>query len=214
MHIMTLHWKGDANGYIGRAGDKIYSVTPFQTGMGHVVYWMNFLDVGRVQEDPELLALHGEHISPPGLPIRAVEEAKALCEADYAKRNKEVHSRTPQCGQIISLPAARERLPARRRCETFDFDVPAGAATLRYTASIGRYPDGRVGEVFLTNHKAGSGADVNARDAAIAASFALQHGADIEDIRKALCRETDGRASGPLGAALDLISKLQQEDSQ
>jgi hypothetical protein len=101
----------------------------------------------------------------------------------------------------------RERLPTRRRCETFDFDIVTGSATLHYKATIGFYSDGRVGELFLNNHKSNSTADTNARDAAIALSFALQHGADLEDIRKALCRETDGRASGPLGTALDIIAK-------
>jgi hypothetical protein len=47
--------------------------------------------------------------------------------------------------------------------------------------------------------------DTNARDSAIVLSFALQHGADIESIRKALCRDGRGRALGPLGAALDLL---------
>jgi ribonucleoside-diphosphate reductase alpha chain len=103
----------------------------------------------------------------------------------------------------------RERLPDRRRCETFDFSVSVGTAVLKYTATVGHYADGRVGELFLNNHKSNSTADTNARDAAIAFSFAVQHGANIEDIRKALCRETDGRASGPLGAALDLLKNNQ-----
>ena len=101
----------------------------------------------------------------------------------------------------------REQLPDRRRSETFDLEVVVGTATLKYTATVGFYKDGRIGELFLNNHKSNSTADTNARDAAIALSFALQHGADLEEIRKALCRETDGRASGPLGTALDLIVK-------
>ena len=36
--------------------------------------------------------------------------------------------------------------------------------------------------------------------------IALQYGADIETIRKALCRDRRGRPSGPLSAALDLIA--------
>ena len=99
----------------------------------------------------------------------------------------------------------RERLPDRRRSETFDFDVPAGTTVLHYTATVGYYPDGRIGELFLNNHKSNSTADTNARDAAIAFSFAVQHGASVDDIRKALCRESDGRASGPLGIALDQL---------
>ena len=85
--------------------------------------------------------------------------------------------------------------------------LSAGTAELHYTATVGYYPDGRIGELFLNNHKSNSTADTNARDAAIAFSFAVQHGANVEDIHKALCRESDGRASGPLGAALDVIVK-------
>jgi hypothetical protein len=47
----------------------------------------------------------------------------------------------------------------------------------------------------------------SARDAAICCSIALQFGADIETIQKALCRDSLGRPSGPLGAALDLIAE-------
>jgi hypothetical protein len=95
----------------------------------------------------------------------------------------------------------RQRLPDRRLAETFELEV----AGLRYTATIGRFPDGRIGEIFLNNHKSNSQADTNARDSAIVCSIALQFGADIETIRKALCRDSHGRASGPLAAALDRI---------
>ena len=47
---------------------------------------------------------------------------------------------------------------------------------------------------------------MNAGDAAIVCSIAIQFGADIEIIRQALCRDSQGRASGPLGAALDRIA--------
>jgi hypothetical protein len=64
--------------------------------------------------------------------------------------------------------------------------------------------------LFLSNHKNNSGADTNARDAAIAFSFAVQHGADPEAIRRALCRDAKGNASGPLGAALDAIAAMRR----
>jgi hypothetical protein len=95
----------------------------------------------------------------------------------------------------------RERLPNRRASTTFDFEV----ASLHYTATVSRFSDGRIGELFLNNHKTNSSADTNARDAAIVFSIAVQHGAHAETIRRALCRSADGSASGPLGAALDLI---------
>jgi len=102
------------------------------------------------------------------------------------------------------MPAAksrRERLPNRRRSETFSLQF----CGLRYTATASWFLDGRLGELFLGNHKSDSAADVNARDAAIILSIALQFGADIETIRKALSRDSHGRPSGVLGAALDQI---------
>jgi ribonucleoside-diphosphate reductase alpha chain len=95
---------------------------------------------------------------------------------------------------------ARNRLPNRRSAESFEFEVEG----LRYTATVGRFPDGAIGELFLTNHKSNSSADTAARDSAIVLSIALQHGAAPETIRRALCRDSRGRASGPLGAALDI----------
>jgi hypothetical protein len=95
----------------------------------------------------------------------------------------------------------RRRLPNRRRSSNFNFELDG----LRFTATIGFFPDGRIGELFLNNHKAGNQSDTNARDAAIILSIALQHGADINEIRKALCRGSRGEALGPVAAALDLI---------
>jgi ribonucleoside-diphosphate reductase alpha chain len=97
----------------------------------------------------------------------------------------------------------RERLRNRRRSENFTFDLDG----LKFTATISRYADGRVAELFLNNHKGGNQADTNARDSAIVLSFALQHGGDIDEIRKALCRDSKGRALSPLGAALDIIAE-------
>jgi hypothetical protein len=57
---------------------------------------------------------------------------------------------------------------------------------------------------FVTT-RVGSHADTAARDAAITCSIALQFGADIETIRRALCRDGRGHASGPLGVALDIL---------
>jgi len=100
----------------------------------------------------------------------------------------------------------RRRLPDRRASETFTLQC----AGLQYLATVSRFADGRLGEIFLTSHKTGTAADTAARDAAIACSFAFQHGADVETIRKALCRDGQGRASGPLGVALDMLAASEQ----
>ena len=97
----------------------------------------------------------------------------------------------------------RQRLPNRRLAETFELTV----AGLRYTCTVGRFPDGSIAELFLSSHKTNSAADINARDSAIVFSIAVQCGADPEAIRRALSRDSRGRASGPpLGTALDLIA--------
>jgi hypothetical protein len=99
--------------------------------------------------------------------------------------------------------SARARLPNRRLAETFKLEVGG----LSYVRTVGRFPDdGRVAEIFLTNHKAGSTAGIMASDAAVVASIALQHGVPLDIIRRALMRDAQGRASGPLGAALDRIA--------
>jgi hypothetical protein len=97
----------------------------------------------------------------------------------------------------------RKRLANRRACTNFEIEV----AGLRYTATVGRFPDGRVGEIFLQNHKPGSQSDSNARDAAVAASLALQFGCPLETLQGALLRDAQGHPSTPLGAAVDAVAK-------
>jgi hypothetical protein len=97
---------------------------------------------------------------------------------------------------------ARARLPNRRASTSFGLEV----AGLRYTCTFSRFADGRVGEVFLNNHKSNSASDSNARDSAIVCSLALQHGVPLETIRRALLRDSHGRPSTPLGCALDRIA--------
>src|SRR5262249_54356900 len=48
------------------------------------------------------------------------------------------------------------------------------------------------------------------RDAAVILSFAAQHGADVEAIRRALSRDSHGQPLGPLGVALDLLHQQQR----
>jgi hypothetical protein len=99
------------------------------------------------------------------------------------------------------MSAVRERLPNRRASTTFDFEHRG----LRFTCSFSRYPDGRVGELFLRNHKNSSSADVIVRDGAVFASVALQHGCPLATLTGAILRDPDGKAASPLGCALDLL---------
>jgi hypothetical protein len=96
----------------------------------------------------------------------------------------------------------RRRLSDRRGSLTFTLQ----ASGLNFTATVSRFADGTLGEVFLQNHKAESTAGIMASDAAIAASLALQFGCPLETLRKALCRDARGNATGPLGVALDMLA--------
>ena len=100
----------------------------------------------------------------------------------------------------------REHLPDRRGAELVDFEH----AGRKWTLTVGRFADGRVGEVFLDSMASAIGEI--AADAAIAASVAFQHGAPLETVRHALA----DRRAGPLGAALALIDayQAQHKDSQ
>lgn len=95
----------------------------------------------------------------------------------------------------------RQQLPDRRASTVFSFESMA----MQFTASVSHFDDGRLGELFLDNHKAGSTIGTLVRDLAIVFSFAVQHGADAEAIRRALGRDGQGRALSPLAAALDAL---------
>lgn len=85
------------------------------------------------------------------------------------------------------------------------FGLQAGG--LSFTATASQFGDGSLGEIFFQNHKADFAAGIMASDAAIAASLALQFGCPVETLRRALCRDARGNATGPLGVALDVLAR-------
>ena len=97
----------------------------------------------------------------------------------------------------------RDRLGNRRRNESFEFRH----AGLAFTLCAGFYRDGRIAEIFLSSHKPGSPIEAIARDAAVTVSIALQHGADLETIRRALTKDHDGAPATLLGTALDALTE-------
>jgi hypothetical protein len=102
--------------------------------------------------------------------------------------------------------SARERLANRRRSEIVAFEL----AGTRFRATISRFHDGRLAEVFLDTNRPCSAVAIAARDIGIAASLALQSGCPAATLRKALQRLSDGRPAGPLAAALDLFEGASQ----
>lgn len=102
------------------------------------------------------------------------------------------------------MNAERQRLPNRRGSETFTLECEG----LAYLATISRFADRRLAEIFIANHKAGSAADAAAKDAAVVCSIALQFGVPLDVVRHALLRDPRGKASSPLGVALDFIAGM------
>jgi ribonucleoside-diphosphate reductase alpha chain len=96
------------------------------------------------------------------------------------------------------MTAARERLPNRHASEQIAF----ACVGFKFIATVSRFPNGRLGEIFLTNAECGSDGGVSARDAAVD-SITLQHGVSVQVLRTALVRDSHGRPSGPLGVVLD-----------
>jgi hypothetical protein len=111
----------------------------------------------------------------------------------------------------MTQPAqARQRLPNRRAHELLSFEHGG----IRYTAGVGKFENGALAEIFLNTAKHGTAVDVNARDAAVAASLLLQYGCPADTLSRALTRNGDGSASGPLARALDLLAIEQQRTEQ
>ena len=103
----------------------------------------------------------------------------------------------------------RERLPNRRAALTLEFEHCYPLAGPRvFTATVGLYPDGRPAEVFV-NLVDGSDrrVTVDAHDAAVLVSFALQHGASLPDMGAAMLRGSDGVAHGFMGSLCDAMAR-------
>ncbi len=101
---------------------------------------------------------------------------------------------------------ARQELPARRGGENFEFehDGQDFVASVRYADVTDLQPR----EIFLNAKKPDSDIDKAARDAAVLVSIALQYGVPLEELASApLSRNPDGKASSPIGALLDLLTK-------
>lgn len=103
----------------------------------------------------------------------------------------------------------RKVLPNRRPNETVTFDV----GQMRYKATLGYYLNAdlemRLGEVFLNAGKLDTDADVAAKEAAIAVSFAIQYGCPVDTIAAAFPRRPDGTPEGPLGTLFDKLGAEQ-----
>jgi hypothetical protein len=105
--------------------------------------------------------------------------------------------------------ALRELLPLRRNTE--NFDMWFGDQNAVYTISVGRYDDGRVGEVFITGAKIGSAMASVTHDAAVLLSIGLQYGVPLSTLRHAVSRDRDNKAATIVGAVIDIILEGETE---
>ncbi len=97
----------------------------------------------------------------------------------------------------------RVALPARRQCDRFTIHHDG----ISYTVTLGEYPDGRIGEIFITAGKSGTGVQAWAYDCGVLASLAIQHGCPLATIQKALVRIDDATPAGAMGKVFDIVSR-------
>ncbi len=83
----------------------------------------------------------------------------------------------------------------------------------KFHASVSRFEDGKLAELFLNTGKAGTDTQLFMRDASIILSLALQYGADPANIRKSLTRNANGSAASALGKVLDMLEKEKRHDN-
>jgi ribonucleoside-diphosphate reductase alpha chain len=103
--------------------------------------------------------------------------------------------------EVQAPKSERRRLPNRRASKLVSFR----ALEFEFTASVSRYPNGEIGEIFIDPAKVGSALNTLVHEIAIAFSFAVQYGAPVADVQCALDRDSQGRPIGPLATALDKL---------
>lgn len=123
---------------------------------------------------------------------------------------------------VQAMTDTRQRLPERRPNETFRLRHVWGRGTPSEQAetmqvSVGWYPDGRIGEVFINcdNHL-NERAIATWHDIGVLVSIALQHGATIEELSSAMTRgeapvlgsnRTELVAGSPAGTVLEALAR-------
>ena len=102
------------------------------------------------------------------------------------------------------------RFPNRRETET----IEVWWHNQRHHVSVGRFPNGKVGEIFIHGPKSGSDTDSLAYSIGTSLSIALQHGATVEELAKSVARGPRGGPACLVGAVLDCILGLKPEDGR
>ncbi len=96
----------------------------------------------------------------------------------------------------------RERLPDRRQAETVDLHYGGR----RYHLTIGEYPSGKPGEIFLHGGTVGSDVDGLCGDVGVLISRLLQFGDDPAALAAGIGRLGDGEPASIIGAIADVLA--------
>jgi hypothetical protein len=96
----------------------------------------------------------------------------------------------------------RVRLPNRRAAETIEIEH----AGMRFTVTIGFYPDGKPGEVFMHGTKTGSTLDALLNDACVLVSLLMQHGIEPKEFATSMGRLGSAEAASVIGVVVDLAA--------
>ena len=100
----------------------------------------------------------------------------------------------------------RVKMPDRRIADTRELEF----GSMRFSVTVGLYPDGRPGEVFARGGKAGSQLDGLVDDACVVVSRLLQHGEAPAILVRCLGRDGDQPAS-VIGAIADVVAEIDRE---
>jgi ribonucleoside-diphosphate reductase alpha chain len=124
------------------------------------------------REGKEGKVVEGGDTAPPGSEAEAKDREVAARIADLEKALERERTRT---AEPVVIGAVRERLPRRRRSNTFAFRV----ADCEGYVTVGEYEDGRPGEVFIKVSKQGSTLAGIMDAFSISISLGLQHGVPL-----------------------------------
>jgi hypothetical protein len=101
---------------------------------------------------------------------------------------------------------SRQRLPDRRAAETVQLEHGG----TRFMVTIGFYPDGRPGEVFVYGVRTGSSLDALLADACVVISCLMQHGVEPRELAHSMGRLGNAKPASIIGAVIDLAAAMSQ----
>jgi hypothetical protein len=105
---------------------------------------------------------------------------------------------------------SRERLPARRAAETAEIEHLG----IRFTVTVGFYPDARAGEVFVHGTRTGSTMDALLADACVLVSLLMQHGVEPREVAASMGRSGGAEPASVIGAVADLAAAANRDAFQ